>query len=154
MNAAIDALKAQIKNKRAQLSKLNERMEEFKKLQLEIAAIPRVRADLYALERSLAILKGDEVKEESPQMAFSEVQTRSRRTSNERSVPHLVYSVLKEAGKALTIQQIMPLLAAKGCTAGEPTVRGAIYRNAKIGKMFGLVAPGTFGLLEWKEQTK
>jgi len=148
MNAAIDALKAQIKNKKAALAKLRDQEEEFKRLQKAISLMPRIEGDLAALERSLKIVKGEE--DSGTQITPQTGSLTMADMFGRESVPQLIYSVLKEAAKPQRIEQIMPLLAARGCTATEPTVRGAIYRNAKIGKMFRLVAPGTFGLTEWQ----
>lgn len=151
MSATTDPIKAQIKNKRALLAKLKERMEDWKRLQAEVAQIPKVEADLKALERTLAILKGEEAPDSPKITAAMVIEAEKTLFGRRDSVPHVVYSVLKEAGKPLTIEQIMPLLKVKGSMAGEPTVRGAIYRNIKTGKLFKLVGRGTFGLLEWAE---
>ncbi len=147
MNAGIDVLKAQIRSKKAALAKLREREEEFKRLQKVMAGIPKLQADLSALERSLAILKGEEVPEDPRDRKVIDIATIEHLFT--RNVPRLVYRVLKEAAKPLRIEQIMPLLAAMGCTAVKPTVRGAIYRNAKPGKIFKVLGPGIFALSEW-----
>ena len=68
------------------------------------------------------------------------------------SIPNLVYSVLKEAGKPLRAEQIIPLVAAKGRQVEKVSMLGAIYRGIQKGQLFKLVSPGLFGLLEWTEQ--
>jgi hypothetical protein len=141
----------QIKSKRASLSKLKEQAEELKRLQAIVAAMPKIQADLQALERSLAILKGEEAAEPMIQTGLHEVMDQIKRSTREHSIPAQVYAVLRDAGKPLTGDQIMGLLAARGRNIAKPTVMGAIYRSAKNGKLFRLVAPGTFGLLEWPE---
>jgi hypothetical protein len=151
MNAAIELIKTQIKSKRASLSKLKEQAEELKRLQAVVAAMPKVQADLQALERSLAILKGEEAAEPVVQTTLHAVMDDIKRSIRGHSIPAQVYAVLRDAGKPLTGDQIMGSLAARGKNIAKPTVMGAIYRAAKHGKLFRLVAPGTFGLLEWPE---
>ena len=151
-NVALDAIRAQIRTKRTLLTRLNEQIPEFKRLQVEIAQIPAIKADVEALERALAIIKGEEGKQETPRTGLQQVMDSFSEDSGvARPVASYVTTVLKEAAKPLALSQIVPLIAARGCTANEPTIRGAIYRNAKAGRLFKLAAPGTFGLLEWNK---
>lgn len=151
MNAAIDILKAQIKNKKAALSKLKEQETELKRLQAAAAAMPKLQRELAALELSLAIIKGEDVPEPPRQTGLHEVMDQIRKSVREHSLPAQVYAVLRDAGKPLTGEQIMAALIAKGGTPSKASLMGAIYRAAKQHHLFSLVRPGTFGLLEWPE---
>lgn len=155
-SAEAAAIKALIKKKRAALEKLKDQEAELRKLQAAVAAVPKVAADLAAAERTLRMLNKEEEAEPEAQTQLPEIMKAIRATTiiRQDSIPSLVYSVLKEAGKPQTSDQIMPLLAARGRTAAKTTVLGSIYRCIKKGQLFRLIAPGTFGLLEWKEQTK
>lgn len=152
-NDALDAIRAQIKTKRALLTRLNDQIQEFKRLQGEIAKIPTIKADVEALERALAIIKGEEGRQETPRTGLQQVMDSfGEEPGVARPVAFYVATALKEAGKPLPFSQIIPLIAAKGCTANEPTVRGAIYRNVKSERLFKLVTPGVIGLLEWNNR--
>lgn len=137
----IEALKAQIKTKRVVLTKLREEEQELKRLQADVASIPSIQTDLLALERSLAILQGEEAQDAHENF--------SAKTLFKETAANSVVSVLREAGKPLTLEQIMPLLRVKGASFAEATVRGALYRNIRIARYFKLVGPGTFSLREW-----
>lgn len=151
-SAEAAAIKALIKKKRAALEKLKAQEAQLKKLQAEVAAIPKVAADLAAAERTLRMLNKEEEAEPQGTIPLPELMKTIMATTVTRSdsIPSLVYWVLKEAGKPQTSDQIMPLLAARGRTPAKTTVLGSIYRCIKKGQLFKLVAPGTFGLLEWK----
>ena len=147
MNAAVEAIKTQIDKKKAALSRLRVQEEELKRLQVAVAGIPKLEADLLALERSRSIIKGEEVSEPTSLMAPFGIS----RNGRSDSIPSLVYSVLKEAGKPLRSNEIVPLVAARGCKSTKQSVLGAVYRVAQSGKLFTLVEPGLFGLQEWSE---
>ena len=147
MNAAVEPIRMQIGRKKAALSRLREQEEELKKLQAEVADIPKLEADLLALERSLSIIKGEEVSEPTSLMVPFGIS----RNGRSGSIPNLVYAILKEAGKPLRGNEIIPLVAARGCKSTKQSVLGAVYRVAQSGKLFTLVEPGLFGLQEWSE---
>ncbi len=142
-----EALKAQIKSKRSLLKKLKDQEKEFRRLQEAVAQIPKIQADLSALERSLAILKGEEIPE--PAIIASKLPKVHIPTGN--TIPGMVHQVLKEAGKPLTIDQMLPLIVARGRQVGKLTLMSVIYRCVKKEQFFRLVSRGTFGLLEWPE---
>ena len=122
-----------------------QKQAKLEELQRAASYIPRVQADLAALERTLAIVKGEDV----PSLTIA-VRDSSRVEDHiQVSIPQLVYSILKETGTPLTGQQIMERVAARGRKDEKASVLGGIYRNIKEGRLFKLVAPGTFGLLEW-----
>lgn len=157
MNAAeATAIKSLIKKKRAALTKLKEQEAELRKLQAAVAAIPKVSADLAALERTLRMLNKEEEAEPEGQTQFPQIakELGQNVVMRKDSIPSLVYSVLKEAGKPMKGDQIVPLIMAKGKKTNKLTIIGTIYRCAKKGQLFTLESPGVFGLLEWKEQTK
>lgn len=144
----IEVLKARIRATQSTLTRLKGQEKELQDLQAEVGKIPKIVADLIALERSLALVKGEEVPE-PPELLPRSIRDR---TSIGKSIPSLVYSVIKEAGKPLKTDQIFPLVLAKGRKVGKLTMVSAIYRCIKNGQLFTLVAPGTFGLIEWSEQ--
>ncbi|MCH8042025.1 MAG: hypothetical protein IH977_17050 [Nitrospinae bacterium] len=147
MNAAIEPIKTQIAKKKTALEKLKEQEVALKKLQAEVADIPKLEADLLALDRSLSIIKGEEVSEPTSLMAPFGIS----RNGRSGSIPNLVYAILKEAGKPLRSNEIIPLVVARGCKSTKQSVLGAVYRVAQSGKLFTLVEPGLFGLQEWSE---
>ena len=147
MNAAVEPIKAQIDKKEVALSRLRVQEEELKKLQAAVADIPKLEADLLALERSLSISKGEEISEPKSLKAPFGISGNGRSDS----IPNLVYAILKEAGKPLRGNEIIPLVAARGCKSTRQSILGTVYRVAQSGKLFTLVEPGLFGLQEWSE---
>ena len=142
---AIDAIKAQIKSKRLGLMNLKEKEQELKRLQAEVALLPDIKADLVALERSLAILQGEDA-----QAAHKNL---NRIVSSKMFFPDtaakMVVSILEEAAKPMTLEQIMPLLRVRGASIAETTVRGSLYRNIRKARYFKLIGPGLFALRKW-----
>lgn len=135
MNAAAEYVKSQLEAKRAELRRIEDMML-------------RVQGAIAALEATL-----DQVatpgKRGRKSVAPSNSGLREIMSELKRPKLHdLAYSVLKEAGKPLTGDQITPLMAAHGCTSTKQSILGAIYRAAKNGDRFA-VGRGVFGLLEW-----
>ena len=147
MSDVISVIEKQIQNKQSVLTDLKDQIAKT------LDAIPKLEADLNALNRTLAILKGEEYQEQQSTLKpLSKGHTIFKRRiirSNTVSIPHLVSSILKEAGKPLTGDQIIPVLAAKGKLVTRNTLLSVIYRLIQHKKIFKLVSPGTFGLLEW-----
>ena len=155
MNAVVEAwFREQIKTKRATLVTLRKQADELKHLQSAVATMPRIQAELAALERVLAIEKGEVAPEPTSTSDSKNVRRETPQPVGlkENSIPSFVYRALKEAGKPMTGDQIMPVFLAAGRQVDKTTVVGAIYRYIKKGQWFRKVAPGTFGLMEWKEQ--
>ena len=66
-------------------------------------------------------------------------------------MPEIVYSILKEARKPMTANQIYPLLLERGKNVKKIVMTTSLYRDIKRGVLFKKVKVGTFGLLEWFE---
>ena len=67
------------------------------------------------------------------------------------SIPSLAYVILREAGSPRTIDQIWALLKERKPDATKGSLSGSLYNNSKIGRIFILVGPKTFGLREWQK---
>jgi hypothetical protein len=135
MNAAAEYVKNQLEAKRAELRRIEDMML-------------RVQGAIAALEATLDQVMGSGKRGRksiaSPIPGLSDIINGLKRPK----LHDLAYSVLKEAGKPLTGDQIIPLMAARGCTSTKQSILGAIYRAAKSGDRF-TVGRGVFGLLEW-----
>jgi hypothetical protein len=131
--------------------------EEYTKLKQRIRQLDELRSEMVTLQRSIDILKkGDPSRfdakirrEMTPSISFQEFFDNV--SSTDRSIAEYAQDVLREAGKPLTINEILPAVLAKGKTVTRPTLAGEIYRNVKLGRVFKKVGPGLFGLLESKE---
>ena len=121
---------------------IQQKRTELERLQQAVAAIPQIQNDLAALERTLAILRGDTVFEQP----FS-VQTY---IPPPEPYPQLAQAILREQRTPLTGDQITHIARSKGKAVKRSSLMGALYRCLKERKYFKLVAPGTFGLLEWE----
>ena len=127
----IDVIEAHVQQKRA----------ELERLQQVVATIPQVQNDLAALERTLAILRGDSA---SAQPSSGQIYN-----VPQEPYPELAQAILREQGKPLTGDEITSIARSKGKTVKRTSLMGGLYRCLKEGKYFTLVAPGTFGLIEW-----
>jgi len=144
MSLAIDTLKKQLENKRSEKRRLEE-------------ALCTVQGYIAALEASLEVV-GSSRKPARPAAAADTSPVnpleglRSVISSLQQPKLHdLAYVVLKEAGKPLTGDQIVPLMLARGCASSKQSILGAIYRAAKSGDRF-VVGRGVFGLKEWNSE--
>jgi hypothetical protein len=131
----IDVIEAHVQQKRA----------ELERLQQAVAMIPQVQSDLAALERTLAILRGND----------TPVQPSSAQSFGvpPEPYPELAQAILREHGTPLTGDQITQIARSKGKAVKRSSLMGGLYRCIKEGKYFKLVAPGTFGLLEWENHS-
>ena len=125
---------------------VRQKREELERLQQAVAAIPQVQNDLAALERTLAILRGDTTAEPSLSAQSYSVP--------QEPYPQLARAILHEQGTPLTGDQITQIAKSKGKAVSRSSLMGGLYRCTKEGKYFKLVAPGTFGLLEWENHSE
>lgn len=147
--AAVEELRQRIRTIKATLVGLKAKQEQFRRLQLEIASIPKLEMDVNALERAIAVLLDQEAPA-SPSLFHGKPGAEAQPTSTTtEALPDLIYKIVKEAGKPLTTQQLIPLLAAFGKHPSKAVTRSAVYQAAKRGHRFKIVSPGMFGLLEW-----
>jgi hypothetical protein len=138
MNAAAEYVKSQLEAKRAELRRIEDMML-------------RVQGAIAALEATFDQVAGSGKRGRNsvvrPKTGLLEIMNELKRPK----LHDLAYSVLKEAGKPLMGDQIIPLMAARGCTSTKQSILGAIYRAAKNGDRF-TVGRGVFGLLEWNAE--
>jgi len=130
-------------------AELSHKKVELEKLQQAIAKISILQADIGALERSLAIFKGNKIPES---VVMRPVPISTESVIPRVTVPQIAYSILKEAGKPLNGDEIVAIAESKGKQIGRPTLLGAIYRSAKKGQLFKVMERGVFGLLEWDKK--
>jgi hypothetical protein len=71
-------------------------------------------------------------------------------THREDSIPNIAYTILRNAGKPLTDDEIWSLAKTVKPDIKRSSVRGSLYGNAKIGRLFKLIPEKTFALLEWQ----
>lgn len=164
--SALSVLEAEINSKTIDLNKLEATVQDA------ASKIPTLRGDILALQRTIAILKGEKFEHSTPPLpsairermerfsrAFSQPSPPSRQTAQdmfkrETSIPQMVEAVLREANKPMNGDEVMDALLVKDKNLNKPSVMGAIYRNAKAGRIFKIVQPGVFGLLEFENSTQ
>ena len=127
-------------------AELSHKKIELEKLQQAIAKISILQADIGALERSLAIFKGDKIPES---VIIRPAPSSIEPVTPRETVPQIVYSILKEVGKPLKGDEIVSIAKSRGKQVGRNTLMVAIYRAAKKGQLFKIMERGVFGLLEW-----
>ena len=134
--AAVETIKKELKVK----------ADELADIEKAVQRMHEVKSDVAALERTLAILEGHEKKgsERPTQQMLQEVIASLRQPK----LHDLAYSVLREAGKSLSGDEITAAMAARGCKSSKLSILGAIYRAAKAGDRFS-VNRGVFSLKEW-----
>jgi len=139
MNAAAEYVTNQLEVKRGELRRIEDMML-------------RVQGAIAALEATLDQVAGSGKRGRN---SIVRPKTGLLEIINELKQPKLhdlAYSVLKEAGKPLTGDQIIPLMVARGCTSTKQSILGAIYRAAKKKGNRFTVGQGIFGLLEWNAE--
>jgi hypothetical protein len=140
LTAVVDTIKKELKTKAAELADIEKALQRMQE----------VKCDVAALERTLAILEGHDKKgsERPTQQMLQEVIASLRQPK----LHDIAYSVLKEAGKQLSGDEITAAMAARGCKSSKYSIVGAIYRAAKAGDRF-TVKRGIFSLKEWLTNT-
>lgn len=134
-NNIIREIEGQIKRKHDEIMKIQKVMDRLHPL----------KEDLHALERTLAIMRGNNTRDpRTPERAFFPMHSTST-----ISLPQLAVGVLKEQGKPLKGEHIIQLIENKGRRVRKLSLLGALYRDVKFGKTFTLVEPGVFGLKLW-----
>lgn len=68
------------------------------------------------------------------------------------SIPSFAYTVLREAGKPLTTDEIWASVRARKPNASKHSLVGSLYYYSKIGRIFTLIDAKTFGLREWQNR--
>ena len=64
----------------------------------------------------------------------------------------LAYSILREAGKPLTTDQLWEAVKVRRRDASKHSLIGGLYRNSRMGRIFTLEGDKTFGLREWQNR--
>lgn len=116
----------------------------FLEEQLQVA-----EAEVQALRLVLERYRGG-AKEASASIVRKSPQT-SMYSQGGQSVGDMVHRALHEAGKPQTTAQLLSFLASHGKTTSSATLRGSIHQFIKQGKRFKAIAPGLYGLIEWKD---
>lgn len=111
------------------------------------AELRRVQQDLAALQRTLAIFRGEQVPERSSPLHEPIVSL----SQPKDSLPELAYVALKEVGKPMTGDQIVAFWTGRGKEVNKASLLGALYRHTKRKQTFW-VNSGIFGLLEWQDK--
>jgi len=124
---------------------IQRKREELERLQQAMAMIPQVQSDLAAMERTLAILGG--------KTAIEQPSSGQSYDPPQEPYPQLAQAILREQGTPLTGDQITHIARSKGKPVSRSSLMGALYRCSKEKKFFKLVAPGTFGLLDWENHS-
>lgn len=137
MSMAIEAIKKELEAKKAELKKLEEAIQRVQHIQM----------DVQALERTLRIFERPKETNRGPLQTIIQ-------NFKKVKLHDLAYSVLQEAGKPLTGDELLPLMVARGCKSTKQSILGALYRCTKAEDRFVQVAPGTFGLIEWRQIAK
>jgi HB1, ASXL, restriction endonuclease HTH domain len=74
------------------------------------------------------------------------------RRSRPPSIATQAYNILREAGRPLTVNEIVAVFQERGQDVNRRSVMTSLYHWAQDGQFFRLLGPKTFGLLEWPEQ--
>jgi hypothetical protein len=112
--------------------------------------LQKIHADVAALERTLAILTG----EDRPELVTPITTVAPPVVAPQEALPDLAYRILKEVERPLTGDQLWASVRATGREVNKATLLGGIYRQIKRGRMFKLVGKATFGLLEWDDHVE
>ena len=155
---AVNTIGAEIEAKRSELKMAEETLRRVQILRMEISALERARAILegktinqFDLDHgSIVVGPGTGRLVITPTSVRTEVSSQSTDLyKRQESIPAMVFNALKESGKPLASDEIMAALLMRDRNLNRPSVLGAIYRNAKAGRMFRVIKPGVFGLLAW-----
>lgn len=121
------------------------------------AAITRLQTELEVLERARALLNGGEM--EPRQLSVFDERNKSKRLKihprkgklSPKSSTGQTAAVLREAGVALHIDEIISSLRKKGMEAKKTSLWSTLAKLSKKGVVFYKSRqPSTFGLLEWE----
>lgn len=151
-------LPGEIKSKRHAVEKARQRVEALKiDLKREEGSLADLELDLATLERALSITrrKARKGSAEILAQAHSEHASGKPPSGNPfaiQSIAVVAETILREAGRAMTINELYPLLSERRKQSGSSDVSkdamsGVLYRKAKKQKVFKYVGPGTIGLL-------
>lgn len=123
----LNAIEGDRKNLHAQLSQLDDEVQAIKLLLAKYAGIAPSLPLSYHADQSI-----------DPIDAVS-------------SVSALAAKALAEAGKPQKTAQILAFLAKHGKSTSSATLRSTIHQKAEMGKLFKVLEPGVFGLMEWSQ---
>jgi len=116
---------------------------EHRKIRAVMARLPQLDAEIQAIKLLLAKHTGEkEVDRAVPSTPSTLYPAQSG------SVTSLAHRALREAGKPQKTEQLLSFLASHGKETSSATLRSAILNNAKRGRLFRVVGPGIYGLLD------
>jgi hypothetical protein len=140
MSAATEYVKKQLETKRDELRRHQD-------------IVLRVQGAIAALESTLEQMSGSgkRTRQVAPPAGPPGLKEFMRELRQPK-LHELAYTVLKEAGKPMPVDEIVSLMMVRGCRSTRESIRGALYRAAKEKKQLISVGKGVFGLLEWSTE--
>lgn len=128
-------------------AKITETQRELERLKRAAELLPIVSTNLQALQRSRAILAGEnpDVATHTEGLLDTGRGMDGTRAVVSGSVGVLAVEILKESGKAMHAKKLTERIRAKGKDVNLPTVVGTLVRYVKTGQL-RRTAPNTFGL--------
>jgi hypothetical protein len=142
--AAIEFLKHQL----AEVQKTYEM--ERRKMQEMMSRLPSLEAEANAIKLLLSKHAGTQDHVRPPSQTIRSLDP----IDAVSSVSRLSVRALTEAGKPQTTAQILGYLASHGKQTSSATLRSTIYMSAKRGRIFKVISPGLYGLIEWKDDIR
>ncbi len=131
MTDVINTLMKEIEKHRIKLTELE---EQRKTLDIEL---PLIRANLDALTRSLSIIQGEPIKSEVEETKEPAPPPSDKRTGmREGSLTAIAYSIMKEAGSTLMIDDLFQRVKLKRPEVEKNSFTSGIYRLARHKKFF------------------
>ena len=142
MTDVVNTLTREIEKHRLRLTELE---EQRSKLETEL---PLVKANLDALMRSLLIIQGKSVETPAEEVKEPSSSLPDRRSGMRKgSMTDMAYSILKEAGTTLTINDLFQRVKAQKPNLGKNSFTSSIYHLSRQRKIFR-VHSGKIRLLE------
>ena len=137
--AAIEFLKAQL------VAVESDRKKTLAAIVAAQAKFPPLDAEMQALKLLLAKHTG-----EANQLPSSSPSIQQPTSGD--SVASLAVRALMEAGKPQTTAQLVGFLTSHGKKTTSATLRSTLHHRAQKGKLFKVISPGVFALLEWENR--
>lgn len=142
MTDIINTLTKEIEKHRFRLTELE---EQRRKLDMEL---PLIKANLDALMRSLIIIQGKPVETDTEQLKEPASSPSDKRTGMRKgSMTDIAYSILKEAGTTLTVNDLFQRVKVQKPDLGKNSFTSGIYHLSGQKRIFK-VRSGKISLLE------
>jgi hypothetical protein len=128
---------------------LEDQQEKLKKLEEKLKELPEVKANIEALTRSLAILRGDNIsnkKEEKEASILFPIKD-NQRALREGSTSYIAYSILK-SGSPLTPNELFETVKVKKTGLSKNSFLSGIYTFIRDKKYFAKDGTGKITILK------